>query len=179
MISAVWLRSIACIRYMLIRLQVGSWRNGSAPAWHAGGCGFKKLFDTQKHENPAESTNILGMSLQIGVILQENVFQHGRFRKKVENFVCDHCGFYVEGNGYTDHCPYCLWSKHVDINPGDRLSECKGSMKPVAAEYKRGQYKIFYKCQKCGEEKQVTASENDNKELLVELATKPIRISRR
>ena len=26
----------------------------------------------------------------------------------------------MKGNGYTNHCPKCLWSKHVDINPGDR-----------------------------------------------------------
>jgi len=35
--------------------------------------------------------------------------------------------------GYTarDHCPYCLYSKHLDIFPGDRKNECKGLMKPI------------------------------------------------
>ena len=41
-------------------LIVGSWRNGSAPAWHAGGCGFKMGgWTAMRHENPAESTFFL------------------------------------------------------------------------------------------------------------------------
>lgn len=42
------------------------------------------------------------------------------FTKTVEDFICAHCGTHVRGNGYTNHCPECLWSKHVDNNPGDR-----------------------------------------------------------
>ena len=39
-----------------------------------------------------------------------------------EDFICENCGKDVEKSSYTarDHCPYCLYSKHVDINPGDR-----------------------------------------------------------
>ena len=41
-------------------LIVGSWRNGSAPAWHAGGCGFKMGgWTAMRHENPAESTFVI------------------------------------------------------------------------------------------------------------------------
>ena len=61
-----------------------------------------------------------------------------QFNRKKENFVCENCGEKVEGNGYTNHCPNCLWSKHVDINPGDRQEECKGLMVPVDLE-KQGQ----------------------------------------
>ena len=42
------------------------------------------------------------------------------FTRKVEDFTCEHCGREVHGNGYTNHCPHCLHSKHVDVNPGDR-----------------------------------------------------------
>ncbi|MBR6751902.1 MAG: RNHCP domain-containing protein, partial [Alphaproteobacteria bacterium] len=45
-----------------------------------------------------------------------------QFVKRVENFTCAHCGAEVFGNGYTNHCPKCLWSRHVDNNPGDRMS---------------------------------------------------------
>ena len=40
-----------------------------------------------------------------------------------EDFICENCGKDVEKSSYTarDHCPYCLYSKHVDINPGDNL----------------------------------------------------------
>ena len=50
------------------------------------------------------------------------------FERNVEDFVCTVCGQQVEGNGYTNHCPKCLSSLHVDINPGDRASSCYGVM---------------------------------------------------
>ncbi|MDR0423029.1 MAG: RNHCP domain-containing protein, partial [Rickettsiales bacterium] len=71
-----------------------------------------------------------------------------KFIKKVENFVCEQCGFEVLGSGYTNHCPNCLYSKHVDINPGDRLCECEGLMLPIDIEQKGGKFIIVHKCQK-------------------------------
>ncbi len=89
------------------------------------------------------------------------------FTRKIEDFECSHCGARVAGNGYTDHCPVCLWSKHVDINPGDRANECCGMMKPVSAIMDRkGTYTITYKCAKCGKFKKVKASANDKIEAL-------------
>jgi len=75
----------------------------------------------------------------------------------------------VSGSGYTDHCPDCLWSRHVDVNPGDRASKCKGTMKPVKVEHDRNWFVIVYICQKCALEKKVKAAEGDNKELLFQL----------
>lgn len=36
-----------------------------------------------------------------------------------ESFICENCGKKVEKLGYScrNHCPYCLHSKHVDVNP--------------------------------------------------------------
>lgn len=93
-----------------------------------------------------------------------------RFSRNKEDFVCGHCGGRVKGNGYTNHCPRCLWSRHVDINPGDRASNCMGMMKPIRAEYLHGNYTIVYRCQKCGIVKKNKESESDDRELLVELA---------
>ena len=76
-----------------------------------------------------------------------------RFTKRIEDFVCENCGFKVIGNGYTNHCPKCLYSKHVDINPGDRLEKCGGLMKPVSIEGSTGHYKIMHSCIKCGYKK--------------------------
>ncbi|MCL5092941.1 MAG: RNHCP domain-containing protein [Candidatus Marsarchaeota archaeon] len=90
-----------------------------------------------------------------------------RFIRKIEDFSCSHCGAITKGNGYTDHCPICLWSMHVDINPGDRANECHGMMKPVfAISDRRGTYMVTYKCTKCGKIKKVKASPNDNAEIL-------------
>ena len=72
------------------------------------------------------------------------------FQRTREDFKCEHCGVGVKGNGYTNHCPRCLWSKHVDINPGDRAEECGGLMEPIDIELKEGKYVIVHRCQKCG-----------------------------
>ena len=55
------------------------------------------------------------------------------FTKNDEEFICENCGIKVDPLGYTsrDHCPNCLCSKHVDINPGDREADCKGLLKPI------------------------------------------------
>ena len=76
-----------------------------------------------------------------------------KFTKKVENFICENCGKSVIGNGYTNHCPFCLYSKHVDINPGDRSCNCGGLMKPIEIQQKNGEFVILHKCIKCGFER--------------------------
>lgn len=42
-----------------------------------------------------------------------------KFTKIDEEFICENCGKQVEKLGYTcrNHCPSCLYSKHVDVNP--------------------------------------------------------------
>lgn len=65
--------------------------------------------------------------------------------------MCEVCGTQVVGNGYTDHCPNCLYSKHVDSRtPGDRSSDCHGLLKPIGIRYKNSKYQIQYCCTKCG-----------------------------
>jgi len=92
------------------------------------------------------------------------------FIKVKQDFECGNCGNKVIGDGYTDHCPKCLWGKHVDEEiPGDRASDCKGLMKPVKTEYKAGKFRIIYKCTKCRHEFAVKTAGNDNRDLLMEL----------
>ena len=98
-----------------------------------------------------------------------------KFIKKVEDFTCDICGAKVKGTGYTDHCPNCLWSKHVDLWPGDRQAECGGLMEPVGVDQKKGKWRIFYRCQKCGREKVNQAEPDDNLEQMIILSKKPWR----
>ena len=96
-----------------------------------------------------------------------------RFTKIDEEFICDNCGNKVEKLGYTsrDHCPKCLYSKHVDINPGDRLEECHGDLIPVSVELnsKKG-YVIIYKCKKCGAIRKNKAAEDDNMDFIIKLS---------
>lgn len=95
-----------------------------------------------------------------------------RFKRVVEDFVCMNCGAAVRGRGYTDHCPECLWSRHVDIMPGDRKNPCKGMMEPVGVVYEKGNYVISYICIKCGAPKNMKAAESDKQEMLDRLGTK-------
>ena len=85
-----------------------------------------------------------------------------KFQRKIEDFVCEKCGEEVRGDGYTNHCPKCLYSKHVDINPGDRANDCGGLMKPIGAYFKGGEWTIEQKCEKCGEVAKIKAREDDN-----------------
>ena len=96
------------------------------------------------------------------------------FQRKKENFVCENCGTEVMGNGYTNHCPKCLYSKHVDINPGDRAEKCGGLMVPIDIEIKNGQYIIIHRCQKCGITRRNKACENDDFEAILALAKKAV-----
>lgn len=90
-----------------------------------------------------------------------------KFVKKKEDFVCEKCGYEVIGDGFTNHCPKCLFSKHVDIQPGDRLSKCGGLMKPIKVEGTERQYRVLHKCMACGYEKINKIAGEDNIEALV------------
>ncbi|MDD3678765.1 MAG: RNHCP domain-containing protein [Patescibacteria group bacterium] len=92
-----------------------------------------------------------------------------RFKRTVENFKCENCGVEVFGNGYTDHCPECLWGKHVDIYPGDRAARCGGAMKPIGIEVIGGRYRIRYLCQKCDHEFVIHSAKNDNFEEILKI----------
>ena len=89
------------------------------------------------------------------------------FKRTKEDFVCENCRAFVHGDGYTDHCPYCLYSRHVDKSPGDRECKCGGLMKPVRLILEKGVYKIEYICLKCGYKHKVKAAKNDNIEILL------------
>jgi hypothetical protein len=96
-----------------------------------------------------------------------------KFSKKVENFTCAHCGADVFGTGYTNHCPKCLWSRDVDINPGDRASECGGMMKPISVEVAKNGFIITHKCEKCGKTKRQHSAPDDDINTIIELSKNP------
>lgn len=87
-----------------------------------------------------------------------------KFNMIDERFVCENCRKDVDILGYSarDHCPYCLYSKHVDINPGDRMNSCKGMLVPIGIEKFKNTYKIIYKCKKCSNyHKNIIADDDD------------------
>jgi hypothetical protein len=94
------------------------------------------------------------------------------FKRTKENFVCEHCGAQVVGTGYTNHCPNCLWSKHVDVDPGDRAASCGGMMEPIALEGTTPKYRIVHRCLTCGAIRRVRLSDADNVEAFLALSSK-------
>lgn len=87
------------------------------------------------------------------------------FKKNDEEFICKNCGKKVSKLKYTsrDHCNECLYSIHIDINPGDRANNCLGILKPIniVETSKKGKV-IEYKCMKCGEKIKNIVALDDN-----------------
>ena len=85
-----------------------------------------------------------------------------QFTRTIEDFNCEQCGLAVKGTGYTNHCPSCLWSKHVDKNPGDRQEKCGGMMKPISVEKKGEEYVVLQKCERCSFERKNKVGKEDS-----------------
>lgn len=93
-----------------------------------------------------------------------------KFQRRIEDFTCEHCGEQVKGNGYTNHCPKCLWSKHVDVNPGDRAAECGGLMIPVDLTVKGDGYILLHTCLTCGHVRRNKTTPEDSMEAIISLS---------
>lgn len=95
-----------------------------------------------------------------------------QFTMKDEFFICENCQKEVLPLKYSarDHCPYCLFSKHVDINPGDRLNKCLGLLEPINIEKFKNTYKIIYKCTKCGTIHKNIIAKDDDMNLIINLS---------
>lgn len=96
----------------------------------------------------------------------------GRFTKLNDGFVCQFCGNEVPPAPQTcrDHCPTCLYSLHVDINPGDRANPCRGLLEPIG--YETTGHKgivIHYRCQRCQTHHRNRSAPDDNYESILSL----------
>lgn len=91
------------------------------------------------------------------------------FKRTIEDFVCEHCRQQVKGNGYTNHCHQCLYSKHVDIYPGDREESCGGLMKPIRVELKGREYVLIHKCITCSFERKNRVDSEDAIEAILKI----------
>ncbi|HEX8732550.1 MAG TPA: RNHCP domain-containing protein, partial [Ktedonobacterales bacterium] len=90
-------------------------------------------------------------------------------------FTCGHCGRFVgalpSGGRNRNHCPFCLYSRHVDAErSGDRASPCKGMMEPVGVfERPNGEEVIVHHCVKCGFERFNRVGADDDEALVAAL----------
>ncbi len=93
-----------------------------------------------------------------------------RFTRRVESFECANCSATVAGGGYTNHCPACLWSRHVDVRPGDRKAECGALMEPIGVESRNDREWILHRCTGCGLERRNRRAADDDFEALLTVA---------
>jgi hypothetical protein len=92
------------------------------------------------------------------------------FTRVREDFACLHCGRLVHGDGYTNHCPYCLWSRHVDEeHPGDRAAICGAAMEPIAAMTEGNGMVVVQRCTGCGLVWRNKVSRADDREAVLAL----------
>ena len=96
------------------------------------------------------------------------------------SFRCRHCRIDVSssapGTAHRNHCPNCLWSRHLDeVRPGDRASDCQASMEPIAITVrKNGEWGLVHRCHGCGELRTNRTAGDDNPLLLMQLAVRPL-----
>jgi RNHCP domain len=96
------------------------------------------------------------------------------------SFRCGNCGLDVSvravGSAHRNHCPNCLWSRHLDEDvPGDRAAECRSLMEPIAISVRGdGEWVLVHRCTGCHAVHLNRSSGDDNPLLLLRLAVKPL-----
>ena len=92
--------------------------------------------------------------------------RHNRLQLPEQGFRCLHCGSYIlcaptiAGVQNRNHCPCCLWSRHLDWrSAGDHLSGCRAAMQPVGlttkhsrnkyARERDGELMVIHECTIC------------------------------
>jgi DNA-directed RNA polymerase subunit RPC12/RpoP len=109
------------------------------------------------------------------------------WKDKAGSYQCVHCKNYfhnialLSGVQNRNHCPYCLWSLHLDlINPGDRLAACRAPMQPIGLTSKltlkkysssdQGEVMLVHHCMECGKISINRIAADDDVDAIMELA---------
>ena len=94
-------------------------------------------------------------------------------------FTCKVCGRLVTpedaGSRHRNHCPNCLTSLHLDVEPGDRSADCGGLMEPIGVWVRKGgEWAIIHRCRRCGALGSNRTAADDNPIKLMSIALKPL-----
>ena len=106
--------------------------------------------------------------------------QRNRSRRPgAESFRCRHCRLDVPasapGTRHRNHCPSCLWSRHLDDVPGDRDADCSASMAPIAICVRDdGEWALVHRCSSCAAVSVNRIAGDDNAFALMRLAVRPL-----
>jgi hypothetical protein len=107
------------------------------------------------------------------------------FNQHNQDFRCGHCENFVSADAFLagvknrNHCPLCLWSRHVDSKEaGDRLAACKGLMRPIGLTIKKtrkkygpetGELMLIHQCESCGKISINRIAADDQNERVIEV----------
>ena len=112
---------------------------------------------------------------------KRKTFEKGYYKTHAcrDAFTCKVCGRLCTpesaGSDHRNHCPNCLSSLHVDIEPGDRASDCGGIMELVAVWVRRGgEWAIIHRCKRCGALSSNRVAADDNPMKLMSIAMRPL-----
>jgi hypothetical protein len=109
--------------------------------------------------------------------------RHRARRGGPDSFRCRHCGLDVPakafGTEHRNHCPNCLWSRHLDDDrPGDRQSQCGSLMEPIAITVRGvGEWVLVHRCRGCDVLRLNRSAGDDNPLSLLRLAVRPLALT--
>jgi len=112
-----------------------------------------------------------------------------------KGFKCEHCRSFVSvtkfvGTAHRNHCPFCLWSKHIDQKfAGDRKAACLGLMEPVGLTFKeegkdkygkiiQGELMVVSRCVLCYKFSINRIAADDEPKAILELFEKSLKIEK-
>jgi RNHCP domain len=96
------------------------------------------------------------------------------------SFRCGNCrldvSYRAPGTAHRNHCPNCLWSRHLDDDrPGDRAAECGSLMEPIAVTVRGdGEWVLVHRCGGCDELHLNRTAADDNPLILLRVAVRPL-----
>ncbi len=112
---------------------------------------------------------------------KRKAFEKGYYKTHpcTDPFTCKVCGRLCTpentGSQHRNHCPNCLSSLHVDIEPGDRAADCGGIMEPVAVWVRNnGEWAIIHRCRRCGAFSSNRVAADDNPMKLMSITLRPL-----
>ncbi len=114
----------------------------------------------------------------------------------MSNFICLNCQKPVSeegqiGTAHRNHCPFCLWSRHIDQNrEGDRKAKCQAAMTPIGLTFKKekpdkydpqekGEIMLVHRCLGCGKISINRIAADDNAEQIMNILEKPERLDKK
>lgn len=113
---------------------------------------------------------------------KRKTFEKGYYKTHAcrDAFTCKVCGRLCTpenaGSQHRNHCPNCLSSLHVDVEPGDRASDCRrhhgGRWLYGCAGAVSGP--IIHRCRRCGALRSNRAAADDNPMKLMSIAMRPL-----